>query len=45
MLNNEAELTRRGYNLIYWNKASMTYWAVSDLHISELQQFANLYKE
>ena len=45
LVNNEAELTRRGYNLIHWNKASMTYWAVSDLRISELQQFANLYQE
>jgi anti-sigma factor RsiW len=44
-MNKEAELTRRGYNFIYWNKAGMTYWAISDLRISELQQFVNLYKE
>jgi len=44
-VNHEAELTQRGYNLVHWNRASMTYWAVSDLRISELQQFANLYQE
>lgn len=31
---------RQGYNLIHWNHSGMTYWAVSDLNISELQEFA-----
>ena len=37
-----STLTRRGYNLIHWTKAGMTYWAVSDLNSSELEQFAQL---
>jgi anti-sigma factor RsiW len=44
-VNREAELTQKGYNLVHWNNASMTYWAVSDLRMSELQLFANLYRE
>jgi anti-sigma factor RsiW len=31
---------RQGYNLIHWNRTGMNYWAVSDLNISELQEFA-----
>jgi anti-sigma factor RsiW len=33
-------LLRKGYNVIYWNRAGMIYWAVSDLNLSELQEFA-----
>jgi anti-sigma factor RsiW len=33
-------MTRQGYNLIRWNKSGMIYWAISDLNLSELQQFA-----
>ena len=33
-------VVRQGYNLIRWNSAGMTHWAVSDLNISELQEFA-----
>lgn len=33
-------MTRQGYNLSRWNKSGMTYWAVSDLNLSELQEFA-----
>ncbi|MGI8470131.1 MAG: anti-sigma factor family protein [Pyrinomonadaceae bacterium] len=32
-------LVRQGYNLIYWNKSGMTFWAVSDLNLNELQEF------
>lgn len=33
-------MLRQGYNVIHWNKSGMTFWAVSDLNLSELQQFA-----
>jgi anti-sigma factor RsiW len=32
----------KGYNLIKWKSSGMTYWAVSDLNESELQEFARL---
>jgi anti-sigma factor RsiW len=32
-------IVRQGYSLIYWNRAGMAYWAVSDLNLSELQEF------
>lgn len=35
-------MTRQGYNLIRWNKSGMTFWIVSDLNLSELQQFAQV---
>jgi anti-sigma factor RsiW len=33
---------RQGYNLIHWNKSGMTFWAVSDLNLNELQEFVQL---
>jgi len=35
----------RGYNLINWSKAGMTYWAVSDINSQELEQFAKLLQD
>ena len=32
----------QGYNLAYWTKSGMTYWAVSDLNSGELQEFVQL---
>jgi anti-sigma factor RsiW len=31
---------RQGYNLIHWTKSGMTFWAISDLNLPELQQLA-----
>jgi anti-sigma factor RsiW len=35
-------VARHGYNVIHWTKSGMTYWAVSDLNSSELQEFVQL---
>jgi anti-sigma factor RsiW len=35
-------VSRQGYNLFYWTKSGMIYWAVSDLNSSELQEFVQL---
>ena len=37
-----AAEVRQGYNLIHWTRSGMTFWAVSDLNLSELQQLAEL---
>ena len=36
---------REGYNLIRWSNGGMTYWAVSDLNLAELQQFVELLQD
>ena len=41
----EKASVHQGYNLIRWSHAGMTYWAVSDLNLAELQQFAQLLRE
>jgi anti-sigma factor RsiW len=41
----EDQLTRQGYNLIHWTKAGMTYWLVSELNLTELNECARLLKE
>ena len=37
--------TRHGYNLIHWTTADMTYWVVSNLNMSELQEFVRLVQQ
>ena len=41
----ETRRTRQGYNLIHWTTADMTYWAVSNLNMSELQEFVRLVQQ
>lgn len=31
----------RGYNLIHWTKGNRNYWAVSDINLTELDEFAS----
>lgn len=38
----EKTVMHQGYNLIHWIKSDMSYWAVSDLNYSELQEFVQL---
>jgi anti-sigma factor RsiW len=36
--------TRQGYNLFHWTKSGMTFWVVSDLERSQLQEFVQFLK-
>ena len=31
---------RQGYNIVHWSEGGMTFWAVSDVELSQLKQFA-----
>jgi len=42
---NEKASERQGYNVIRWSNGGMTYWAVSDLNLPELQEFVQLLKQ
>jgi len=37
--------SQQGYNVVHWNTAGMTYWAVADIPAAELQQFGELYQK
>ena len=41
----EAHLMRHGYNLIHWTSSGMTYWLISELNLTELNECARLLKE
>lgn len=41
----EVATQLKGYNLIYWIRAGMNYWAISDLTAAELLQFARLVQQ
>jgi anti-sigma factor RsiW len=38
-------LTRQGYHLLHWTQSGMTYWAVSNLNETELEEFARLIQD
>jgi anti-sigma factor RsiW len=38
----EALEPRQGYNVLFWSHAGTSFWAVSDLNLTELRQFASL---
>jgi anti-sigma factor RsiW len=38
----QSTIERQGYHLVHWTQAGMNYWAVSDLDVQELQDFARL---
>jgi anti-sigma factor RsiW len=40
----EGHEALRGFNLVHWDRAGLSHWAVSDLNAAELEQFANLAK-
>ncbi|MEP7075554.1 MAG: anti-sigma factor [Acidobacteriota bacterium] len=33
-------LDRQGYNVIHWSKTGMSFWAVSDVNVGDLQEFS-----
>jgi anti-sigma factor RsiW len=38
----EKTVTRQGYHLIRWAQAGLTYWAISNLNLDELQAFVQV---
>jgi anti-sigma factor RsiW len=38
----EEHESRQGYNLVHWNSAGLSYWAVSDVNSTDLEQFSKL---
>jgi anti-sigma factor RsiW len=40
----QKTVTRQGYNLFHWTESGMTYWGVSDLNRTELQEFVRLFQ-
>lgn len=39
-----TSLSERGYNVLHWTGGGMEFWAVSDLDLGELKEFARLYR-
>jgi mycothiol system anti-sigma-R factor len=38
-------VTRQGYNLLHWIEGDFTYWAVSDVNITDLETFKQLFEQ
>jgi len=38
-------VTRQGYNLLHWADGDFTYWVVSDVNASDLQNFKQLFEQ
>jgi anti-sigma factor RsiW len=41
----QSRLSRNGYNVVHWTHGAMTCWAVSDVAMTDLEQFRNLYEQ
>jgi hypothetical protein len=41
----ENRFSQNGYNAIHWSQGLMTFWAVSDIAVTELDQFKDLYEK
>jgi anti-sigma factor RsiW len=39
-----TSVAERGYNVLHWTAGGMAFWAVSDLDLAELRDFARLYQ-
>ena len=37
--------TYQGYQIVHWNQTGATYWAISDLNVSELHHFTKLIRD
>jgi mycothiol system anti-sigma-R factor len=41
----QTTMAREGYHLVHWTDGDFTYWAVSDVNISDLQNFKQLFEQ
>jgi anti-sigma factor RsiW len=44
-LREPQQLARMGYNLIHWTRSGMTYWLISEVNLTELNECARLLKQ
>jgi mycothiol system anti-sigma-R factor len=41
----QTTMAREGYHLVHWTDGDFTYWAVSDVNISDLENFRQLFEQ